>query len=129
MNPKTRSAPVELMTGFLPFFVLGAMAFWIVEFRSSILELCDFRQLYVSGFMIRSGLGSQLYSYRHQFELQNLLVSQNWVALPFIRPAYAALLFAPFSYLPYRQAYLLWAICNVGLVVLTCWLSFRFIPQ
>ncbi len=76
----------------------------------------DFRNLYVAGWMLRSGYAQQLYDYGSQKDFQDSLVSREEVALPFIRPAYQALLFAPFSYLGFRAAYLCFLLFNLGLV-------------
>jgi len=69
----------------------------------------DFRQIYSSAYMVRTGYGSQLYDYSIQKEFQDKLVSHQDLALPFIRPAYEALLFSPLSHFSFRQAYLLFA--------------------
>jgi Glycosyltransferase family 87 len=76
----------------------------------------DFRNLYVAGWMLRSGYAHQLYDYRSQKDFQDSLVSREEVALPFIRPAYQALLFAPFSYLRFRTAYFCFLLFNLGLL-------------
>lgn len=76
----------------------------------------DFRNLYVAGWMLRSGYAHQLYDYSSQKDFQDSLVSREEVALPFIRPAYQALLFAPFSYLGFRAAYLCFLLFNLGLL-------------
>src|SRR5207253_4834325 len=60
----------------------------------------------------------ELYDYRLQRQIQDSLVSDDERALPFIRPAYQALLFAPLSLLPYRNAYLAFMIVNFGLLAL-----------
>ena len=72
--------------------------------------------------MLRSGYAHQLYDYSSQKDFQDSLVSREEVALPFVRPAYQALLFAPFSYLGFRAAYLCFLLFNVGLLGLCFWL-------
>lgn len=66
----------------------------------------DFRANYTAGYMVR--IGSPLYDYAAELEAQNLTVSREEIALPFIHPAYEALLYLPLSFLPYIEAYWLW---------------------
>ncbi len=62
-------------------------------------------------------------SFTPQDTFQNELVSHGDIALPFIRPAYQALLFAPLSLLPYRTAYFAFLAVNLALL----WLSFQLL--
>ena len=59
---------------------------------------------------------------RAQQQFQDALVGNDERALPFIRPAYQALLFVPFSLLPYRSAYLAFLAVNLVLLALAFWL-------
>lgn len=78
---------------------------------------CDFRHLYVSGYMVRTGQAHQLYDAQSQLRLQTELVSSaGGVAL--IRPAYIALLFAPFSLASFHSAYFSWLGVNLLLLIL-----------
>jgi hypothetical protein len=76
----------------------------------------DFRQLYTAGYMVRSGLGPDLYYFGFEQLLQNHLVSPGR-PLPFDHLAYEALLFAPFSFLKFSTAYFVFAILNFLLLV------------
>jgi len=84
----------------------------------------DFRQLYAAGYMVRAGQRHQLYEYEAQKTAQDAVVSREEKAMPFIRPAYQALLFVPFSLLKYQTAYLLFLVVNVGLAA-GCFLLLR----
>src|SRR6185437_15949690 len=53
---------------------------------------------------------------------QDVLVGSNDRALPFIRPAYQALLFVPFSLLPYRTSYLAFLAVNLVLLAIAFWI-------
>ena len=97
---------------------------WILFGSTFIGGRADFRQLYTAGYMVHTGAGRQLYDYSAQLGFQNRLVSREDLALPFIRPAYAALLFAPLSPLPFKEAYLVFLAINAGLLVL-CWVLLR----
>lgn len=76
----------------------------------------DFRNLYTAGYMLRTGHGPQIYDYAAQKAFQDAQVSPEAVALPFIRPAYQALLFAPFSLLPFHAAYVAFLLLNLALL-------------
>jgi len=69
--------------------------------------------------MVRSGHGHEVYDYAAQKRFQDELVSQEEVALPFIRPAYQALLFAPFSLLPFLQAFIAFLGFNLAILALS----------
>ena len=77
----------------------------------------DFRANYSAGYMVR--IGKPLYDYAAEVETQNQAVSREEVALPFIHPAYEALLYLPLSLFPYIQAYWLWFGLNLGGLALT----------
>lgn len=76
----------------------------------------DFRHLYVAGYTVRTGHGHELYDYAVQKDLQNRLVSTAPIATPFLRPPFQALLFVPFSLLPYHAAYAAFLILNLILL-------------
>jgi hypothetical protein len=123
MTPKTtadargtRYLP-DLLLGMLPILVGIQLLGWITFFPGALLHgHADFRQLYAAGYMVRTGHAGELYDIRAQQQFQDALVGSDERALPFIRPAYQALLFVPFSLLPYRSAYL--AFLAVNLVLL-----------
>jgi hypothetical protein len=86
----------------------------------------DFRHLYTAGYMARTGHAHELYDYHAQKAFQDELVSPFPIATPFIRPAYQALVFAPFSLLGYRAAYYAFLVFNLVLLGI----AFRFLrPQ
>jgi len=112
----TRYLP-DLLLGMLPILVGIQLLGWITFFPGALLHgHADFRQLYAAGYMVRTGHAGELYDIRAQQQFQDALVGSDERALPFIRPAYQALLFVPFSLLPYRSAYL--AFLAVNLVLL-----------
>ena len=79
----------------------------------------DFTIYYTAGTMVRLGWGRQLYNDAKQFEVQRNFapqVSSRFGALPFNHPPFEAALFAPLSFLPYRSAYLLWLVANLGML-------------
>ena len=113
---------VKALAMALPAMMLGwQISGWIFFLPSALQGRADFRQLYTAGYMVRTGHGSQLYDYATQKQFQDSLASPMYqqtggslqaVALPFIRPAYQALLFVPLSLLSYRTAYFVFLFVN-----------------
>ena len=77
----------------------------------------DFRQLYTAGAMLQRGNASHLYDPASQLHWQSVLVGTAKIPLPFNHLAYEALLFAPFSMLRFRFAYLTFLAFNLALLV------------
>ena len=125
-NPDQPVAPyyVKGLALGLSAFLIGIHLWtWVFTLPVFLHGRADFRQLYTAGYLVRSGRGHQLYDYDTQLRFQNELVSKAEIALPFIRPAYQALLFAPLSFLPYRSAYFAFLAVNLALL----WASFRLL--
>ena len=117
-NSRTAKYLRDFLLGVLP-IMFGAQLFgWIAFFPQALHGNSDFRQLYTAAYMIRTGRGHQLYDYQAQKQLQDALVSREELALPFIRPAYQAVVMVPFSLFRYRTAYLLFLALNLGLLAL-----------
>lgn len=119
-----RSTPKYYVIGLsmaVPALLFGLFlgASWVAVFAIAQGRV-DFRQLYTAGYMVRTHHGHELYDYDAQKHFQDLTVSPAQLALPFVRPAYQALLFAPLSLLPFRVAYAAWFILNV--LMLYLWL-------
>jgi Glycosyltransferase family 87 len=103
------------VTAYLIGIHLWTWVFWLPTFLGG---RADFRQLYTAGYMVRIGHARQLYDLDAQLHFQRLVVGPGDVPLPFIRPAFEALLFAPFSFLHYRAAYFTFLIINVALLAI-----------
>jgi len=95
-----------LLAGFLPSALRGQ---------------ADFGAFYVGGYMVRAGLGHQLYDYGVEKQFQTALVTTT--PAPYIHLPYEALLFAPLSALSYRTAFLTFFCLNCVLA----FFSFRAI--
>ena len=108
----------DILLGILPIIFCIQFLAWLTFFPNALRGHADFRQLYIAGYMVRTGHRTQLYDYAAQTFFQNALVSNGELALPFIRPAYQALLFVPFSLFSYRTAYLGFLLLNVLLLAL-----------
>src|SRR5262249_15551749 len=87
----------DLLLGILPFLLAIQCFAWLTFLPSALRGHADFRQLYSAGYMVRTGHSGELYDYQAQKAVQDAVVDDDELALPFIRPAYQALLFAPFS--------------------------------
>jgi hypothetical protein len=79
----------------------------------------NFTIFYAAGRMVRSGQSNILYDLSAQYRAQqefapNVHIRQ--AALPYNHPPFEALLFLPFTLLPYVPAYLLWNFLNVMMV-------------
>ncbi|MBI3646411.1 MAG: DUF2029 domain-containing protein [Acidobacteriales bacterium] len=79
----------------------------------------DFTIFYTAGRMVRSGQTAALYDLSAQYQVQRQFapdVPIRQAALPYNHPPFEALLFAPFTLLPYWPAYLLWTALNLIMV-------------
>ena len=113
----------DLLLGILPILIGIQLLGWITFFPDALHHgHSDFRQLYAAGYMVRTGHAAELYDIRAQQQFQDVLVGNDEPALPFIRPAYQALLFVPFSLLPYRIAYLAFLAVNLALLAMAFWI-------
>jgi len=130
VNASKERAPKDAAKPVPPYYVkalaLGVTAYligihlwtWIYLLPTFLGGRADFRQLYTAGYMARSGHARQLYDLDAQLHFQRLLVGPGDIPLPFIRPAFEAWLFAPFSFLHYRAAYFTFLLINVGLLAI-----------
>lgn len=84
----------------------------------------DFRQAYAASYMLRSGLGNDLYDYAAQKSAQDRVVAPATTPLPYVAPAYEAFLLQPLSSFTFHTAYLLFALINAAAVV-ACFLRLR----
>ncbi len=113
-----------------PFLVAWATYLLLIELmpvlflaRIRVPEKADFGGFYAAGILARTE-PSHLYELARQRSIQIRLVDpeNGWVM--FAQPPYEALLFVPFSLLPYRVAYLLFLAFNVALII-PCFLLAR----
>jgi hypothetical protein len=86
----------------------------------------DFRQFYAGAYLVRTGHSHELYDFNAQKAFEDRLVSrepENF-ELAFVSPGYHALLLTPFSFLPYRLAYISFVGLNfvlLGLCLVLLW--------
>src|SRR5260370_2354040 len=100
LEPAAQSVPYYVRACILgiPAYLIG-VHLWTWVFTASIFlgGRADFPQLYAAAYMVRAGHANQLYDYDAQKYFQDRLVSQAQVALPFVRPAYEAVVLSPLS--------------------------------
>lgn len=81
----------------------------------------DFRNIYTGAVMGFRHTGVPMYLLAYQFHIQHLfipqIVSQEWL-LPFLTPPFVALLLSPLALLPAQNAYIVWGICNIILLLI-----------
>ncbi len=111
-----RSVRLTLFAVF-SFLLIVQLVVCVSGLRSGPKDRADFRQLYITGYMVRSGHGPDLYDYGLEERLQNRFVSQA-PPLPSDHLAYEALFFAPFSLLNYSTAYYVFAALNILLLAI-----------
>lgn len=103
--------PLIIATAILLFF----LSIWaiVATYPIAMAGHVDFRHLYTAGYMVRTGHGSELYSYARNLEFQNQQVGPAQGTLTFNHLAYEALFFAPLSYLGYQRAYIVFFLVNL----------------
>ena len=108
-----RTAAAVLIAGLL---IAYSLIFY--QLRRQVSEgYSDFISFYTAGKILQRGAGNRLYDLHLQYEIQKEVaphVSIRQGALPFVRPAFEAWLFWPLAYLPYKAAFLLWALFSCG---------------
>lgn len=80
----------------------------------------DFTAFYTAGKLLRQGRGGQLYNPYAQAEVQQEFTADPEIRrgpLPYVHPPFEALLFLPFTFLPYPQALAAWEGLNLGLLI------------
>ncbi|HEX3585200.1 MAG TPA: glycosyltransferase family 87 protein [Candidatus Angelobacter sp.] len=118
-----RGFTVLVATGLaLNFFLLWS------DWRELQQGYADFTIFYSAAGIVRSGRGADLYSEQAQWQAQ--LASAPGVnirhgALPYNHPPFEALLFVPFTLLPYFSAYLEWNMLNAVMLAVVIWLVRR----
>src|SRR5271154_5150300 len=92
----------------------------------------DFTAFDTAGELVRQGQGSRLYDPQEQWRVQQEFASEVAIRqgpLPYLRLPFEALLFVPFTFLPYPAAYTVWVLLNLGVVIaLALFLRRQLVP-
>jgi hypothetical protein len=84
----------------------------------------DFRAFYATGKLVLLHRSDEIYKLGMQASAQNNWIGHNGQTLPFLYPAFAALMFVPFACLPFRCAFLVFGTINLAIVLLIgCWVA------
>jgi hypothetical protein len=99
---------------------LSYIGLWVMTAYHGQLWRADFSAFYTGWVMVRDGKGSQLYDLdlEKQYQL-DILGGRSFSEglLPFINPPHVALIFTPLAYLSLSNAYMVWTILQVGLLL------------
>src|SRR5579859_8149748 len=90
-----------------PWFFLGSQTYALQS---------DLRVFYAPGYMLRTGQAKDIYDFPAIRRNQAEKVAPDNGAVPFLHPAYEAVVFMPLSFLPYRAAYVVWAGVNFAIL-------------
>jgi hypothetical protein len=111
--------------------VVHAVVFW--HARELIRKgYADFTIYYSAATMVRRGLGHELYNNIAQYKVQREFapdVATRLDALPFNHPSFEALFFVPFTYLSYLPAFIVWALMNLGVLMVLPFLIRAYMPE
>jgi hypothetical protein len=80
--------------------------------------LSDWLSFYTAGELVRTGQAAQLYDASVQVATQQRLFGADVIPMGYPLPAFAALLFAPFSKLSFEQSYLVWLTIDAAALAL-----------
>jgi len=89
----------------------------------------DLRVVYTPAYMLRTGQAKDIYDFPAIRRNQAELVASDNGALPFLHPAYEAVVFMPLTFFPYRAAYFVWAGVNFAILGLICLLLRPCLPD
>lgn len=112
--------------------MVGLHIFFLWNVRGSIaLGKPDFTAFYTAGRMLRLGRGDKLYDPVAQQAVQREFTAESEIRrgpLRYIHPPFEALLFVPLALLPYPEAFALWDVFNLGMVVAAALLLRGMVP-
>ena len=115
----------------LAIVVIHAAVFWKV--REMVRKgYSDFAIYYCAGTIFREGLGHQLYDDSTQFRVQQEFAPDVPIRrgpLPYSHPPFEGLFFAPFSYLSYQHAFILWSLLNLAMLAALPFLLRPYLPR
>jgi Glycosyltransferase family 87 len=109
--------------GLARLFIVGMLCLHAVFFRSLWQRIeagyPDFAVYYTAATILREGLGHQLYVGHVQSDVQKGFTGElptRLGPLPYIHPPTEALIFVPLTWLPFREAFVLWDLLNIAML-------------
>ncbi|HEV2383049.1 MAG TPA: glycosyltransferase family 87 protein [Terriglobia bacterium] len=131
--PNNKFWPRELALGLLAVMVTLEILAWVAYVPVGLRGVADFRSLYTSGYMARTHHAHELYDRDIVQQTEQRLVPVGATfSIAMDHPAYEEVLFVPLSLLPYRVAFVVFVVLNLGVVVLCVRLlspSFRVLSE
>jgi hypothetical protein len=110
---------VLAITMALPAVLIGVeIPSWLTFYHQTLAFHSDLRVFYTPGYMLRTGQRKDIYDFAAIRRNQDEKVAPDDGAVPYLHPAYEAILFVPLSFLPYRAAYVAWAGVNFAILCL-----------
>jgi hypothetical protein len=95
-------------------------AIWFLARDSVAAGYQDFTIFYSAGQIVRQGMGHHLYDEAVEWRVQHEVapkVASRKAALPYMHAPYEVLVFLPLSFFSYGNAYLLWNLANLAILV------------
>ena len=125
--------PVIRLAGFALILINCGVAIvfiyvWLSASQKGYFEHADFTTFYAAGAIARDGLGSRLYDLAVQTEYQAKILNQGinqTSILPFNNPPFTVYPFILFSRLPLKNAFILWTIMQLGMLLWLLYLLYR----
>lgn len=112
------------MIGLLPLLIGTNILAWLFYVPVTMHGVADFRTLYASGYLLRTGHSGEIYNDSELEKVKEKLAPLGWsFPLPMDHLAYESVLFAPLSFLSYRKALTVFIVLNLGMV----WLCYRLL--
>jgi len=109
--------------GLARLFIVGILCLHAVFFLSLWQRIeagyPDFAVYYTAATILSEGLGHQLYVGHVQSDVQKRFTGQlptRLGPLPYIHPPTEALIFVPLTWLPFREAFVLWDLLNIAML-------------
>jgi hypothetical protein len=105
---------------FLQIFITTFIIILYHEQFSSTFTVGDFRSQYTAALMVRNGQLHNLYNIQSQFQSQRIIIPRlsPKSLLPFISAPPLALLLAPFAYMTFSDAYLIFCFIQLALLLI-----------
>jgi hypothetical protein len=127
MNLKSRAVPnrfsSRLLLAVLLLNISLALTYvglWFIAARQELFWRADFSAFYTGWVIVRDGQGAQLYDPDLQTAIQQEVLEGRSFKdglLPYVNPPHLTILFVPLSLLSRTNAYLLWTLGQLGLLV------------
>ncbi len=89
----------------------------------------DFAAYYGATQVIKEGLGKDLYQYETQLRIQQQFSPDRKRPLLFNHPAFEALIYLPFGYVSFGNAYILWSLLNLAILLMIPLALLPYIPN